>query len=272
LTELSEKVGAAARFVRERWDQSPHAGLILGTGLHAAAEHLAQEAAIPFGEIPYFSQATALGHAGRLICGQWQSIPVVVLDGRLHRYEGYGWNAITFPVRVMHALGTPRLILTNAAGGMNPNFHVGDQMVVLDHLNFLFPGPPDVALLEHSRNPNGPYYDAELIEQARSVARRENIALQQGVYAALPGPNYETRSEYRLLRRCGADAVGMSTVPEVLAAAALGLRVLAVSTITNRALPDALTHTTSDAVVRAAGQASRRLERLLSGVLHELAG
>jgi purine-nucleoside phosphorylase len=241
--------------------------IILGTGLGQFAEHVEVEAVVPYREIPDFPQARGVGHAGRLVCGVLAGVPVVVFEGRCHRYEGYSRDELTLPVRVAAQLGARHLVVTNASGGLDPKFAGGDILLIDDHVDLMFGRTTATGRAPELRS----YYDASHIQRALAIARRENFVAHRGVYVALAGPNYETRAEYRYLRQIGGDAVGMSTVPEVLAAAACGLRVLALSVITNVARPDAPRKTTAEEVVAIAHRAEPKLRQIVAGVIADLA-
>lgn len=288
----------AVAAIRNRWSASPRAGIILGTGLGELAEQVDVEAIIDYIDIPGFAKSTALAHKGRLICGRLAGVPVAVMQGRVHLYEGYPAQQITLPVRVMKALGAELLIATNASGGLNPRFNSGDVVVMEDHVNLIWSAPTlktrsvsegglerqrgSTSLTDDSgsdsrratqfaiRNPAGFPYDAELINTALAIARRENFAAHRGVYVAMTGPSYETRAEYRLLRRLGADCVGMSTVPEVLAAVHCGLRVLGLSIVTNVARPDVFEKVDAEEVLHDAASAGRKVQKIILGVLATL--
>jgi len=196
-------------------------GIILGTGLGSLAEQIEAEAKIPYEDVPHFPRSTAISHAGRLVLGRLCGLPVVAMEGRFHAYEGYSFQQLTFPVRVMKALGAELLVVSNAAGGLNPHYATGDVMVIDDHIN-LMGGNPLIGVNDDVLGPRFPDmcrpYDPRLIERALEIARRENFAAHRGVYVAVTGPNLETRAEYRFLRLIGADVVGMSTIPEALVA------------------------------------------------------
>jgi purine-nucleoside phosphorylase len=270
---LVHHVEAAAESIASRWANTPRVGVILGTGLGEFAREIVVEQSLPYGEIPHFPQSTAPGHSGRLTCGTIGDVPIVAMEGRSHVYEGYPAWQITLPVRVMRRLGIDTLIVSNAAGGLNSYYREGDVMAIVDHINLLWANPlmgeTNEALGDRFPDMSCPY-DIDLIEQAAAIARREDFALHRGVYIALSGPNYETRAEYRMLRRIGGDVVGMSTVPEVIVAAQLGLRVLALSTITNVCLPDALGETDGDAVVAAAAAAEHKLRAIVRSVIRTI--
>src|SRR5438067_1697718 len=240
---LYEKVQSAAAYIRAAWDRAPHAGIILGTGLGSLVKEIKEEASLEYEQIPHFPRSTAIGHRGRLVCGQLAGLSVLAMEGRFHMYEGYPLDQITLPVRVMKALGAKLLVVSNACGGMNPYYRSGDIMLIDDHIN-LMGANPLIGINDDRLGPRFPDmcepYDQKLIERALRVARRENIVAHRGVFVAVPGPNLETRAEYRFLRQIGADVVGMSTVPEVIVAVHCGLRSLGLSIVTHMGLADAL--------------------------------
>lgn len=273
----------AAAAVRRKWIGEPRVGIILGTGLGDSADQVEPATVIDYEAIPHFPRATATSHKSQLVCGTLDGVPVVAMSGRIHAYEGYPFEQIAFPVRVMKALGVELLIVSNASGGLNPRFASGDIVVVDDHINLMFEGPlvgiPIVrdALLSENDGASAPCspsrkppYDPELVDFALRVAQRENFAAHRGVYVAVKGPNLETRAEYRFLRRIGGDVVGMSTVPEVLMAARLGLRVLALSTVTNVCLPDALGRVSGDEIVDLAAAAEPKVRAIIEAILADL--
>ncbi len=266
---LVRQVETATSQIAERWSSRPRMGIILGTGLGSLAREIDEEAVLKYDEIPGFPRSTAVGHTGQLVCGRLRGVPVVVMEGRLHVYEGYPAWQITLPVRVMHKLGVRLLVVSNAAGAVNPNYQVGDVMAVEDHINLMganpLIGPTSEELGDRFPDMSCPY-DPALIERAQQVSRQENFICHRGVYVALTGPNYETRAEYRFVRKLGGDVVGMSTVPEVLVARQLGLRVLALSTVTNVCRPDAPTRTDGDEVVAAASAAEHKLRTIVLGI------
>jgi purine-nucleoside phosphorylase len=268
-----EAIARAADAVRARWPKTPDAALILGTGLGALGREIAIEATIPYDDIPGFPLSTVESHAGRLLCGTLGGKTVVAMQGRLHRYEGYSLQQVTFPVRVLRALGAETLIVSNACGGMHPLWAPGDLMLMADHLNLLgdnpLIGPNDESLGPRFPDMSAPYDDA-LRAHARAVAAAQGITLREGVYVAVPGPNLETRAEYRMLRALGADVVGMSTVPEVIVAVHGGMRVLGLSIITDQCLPDALEPATLEKIVGVATAAEPHLTSVVRGVLERL--
>jgi purine-nucleoside phosphorylase len=235
-------------------------------------EAIALEAAIDYGEVPHFLRSTAVGHRGRLLCGRLGGVPVVAMQGRFHCYEGYSAERATFPVRVMNALGIELLIVSNAAGGLNPNFAAGDVMVIDDHINLLNRNPL-VGVNDDRLGPRFPDmsapYDRRLGERALAIARREDFTCHRGVYIAMLGPTYETRAEIRMLRYFGGDAVGMSTVPEAIVAAHARIPLLGLSTITNVCSPDKPHTTSGEEVVATAETARDKLLAIVAGIVAE---
>ena len=271
---VQERVAEAARVVQARTALVPRVALILGTGLGGLADAIEIDAAIAYADIPHFPLSTVESHRGRLLLGTVDSVPVVAMQGRFHRYEGYELQQVTFPVRVLQALGATTLVVSNACGGMHPLWAAGDLMVIADQINLLgdnpLIGPNDVRLGARFPDMSMPF-DPELRAAAQRAARRLGITLREGVYVAVPGPNLESRAEYRMLRRLGADVVGMSTVPEVIVARHAGLRVLGLSLITDLCLPDALQEATLDQIVAVAARAEPKLTALVTALLPELA-
>lgn len=271
---LLERIEAAAEVVRARSALQPEVGIILGTGLGGLAEEIAVEATILYQEIPGFPLSTVESHAGRLLLGRLANRPVVAMQGRFHRYEGYGLGEVTFPVRVMRALGAEILIVSNACGGMNPLWSPADLVLLSDHINLLgdnpLVGPNDERLGPRFPDMSAPY-DPELRALARAAAVELGITLREGVYVAVPGPNLETRAEYRMLRGMGADVVGMSTVPEVIVAVHAGMRTVGISIITDQCLPDALEPADIGRIIATAGRAEPSLTRLITRLVERLA-
>ncbi len=267
-------VRAAADAVRARWDGRPRAAIILGTGLGGLGREIRAEAEISYADIPGFPLSTVESHAGRLICGTLDGVPVVAMAGRFHRYEGYDLAQVAFPVRAIRALGAEVLLVSNACGGMHPLWAPGDLMVIADHINLLggnpLVGPNDDALGPRFPDMSEPY-DPALRRRAHEVALAQGITLREGVYVAVTGPCLETRAEYRWLRAIGADVVGMSTVPEVIVARHGGMRVLGVSIITDQCLPDALEPATLEKIIAVAGKAEPHLTTLLRTIVKDLA-
>jgi len=269
------RIEAAAAFLRDRIGASfrPDAAVVLGTGLGGVADAMEKAKEIPYDAIPGFPVSGVEGHRGTLLAGTIRGRRVLAMEGRAHFYEGWSLREVTFPVRALRALGTPTLILTNACGGLNPLFRTGDLMVVADHINLMgdspLRGPNDEGL--GPRFPDmGRVYDPALVALAEKVALAEGLALRKGVYAAVPGPQLETGAEYRMLRILGADAVGMSTVPEALVAVHGGMRVAAFSVVTDMGLPDHLEPVDLRKILAAAAEAGPRLARILLGVIEGL--
>lgn len=267
---LSEQIQEAVHLIRQRWKREAYAGIILGTGLGTLTQEIVQETVIPYEEIPYFPRPTTVSHTGQLVCGRLEGLPIVAMEGRFHAYEGYSFQQITFPVRVMRALGAKLLIVSNACGGMNPHYGLGDIVVIDDHIN-LMNGNPLIGPNDDSLGPRFPDmsepYDRKLIDRALAIARREDFVAHRGVYVAVTGPNLETRAEYRFLRGIGADVVGMSTVPEVIVAVHAGMRVLGLSVVTDMCLPDALKPAVVEEILKVAAEAEPKLRKLVVGIL-----
>jgi purine-nucleoside phosphorylase len=270
---LYQRVENAAEEVRRAAAVIPEVGIILGTGLGGLAEEMAVEATVPYERIPGFPLSTVESHAGRLLLGRLGSRPVVAMQGRFHRYEGYQLADVAFPVRVMRALGARVLIVSNACGGMHPLWNPGDLVLLSDHINLLGDNPligaNDERLGPRFPDMSSPY-DSELRALARGVALDQGIVLREGVYVAVPGPSLETRAEYRMLRGIGADVVGMSTVPEVIVGVHAGLRTVGISIITDQCLPDALEPVDIDRIIATARRAEPSLTRLVCGMVERL--
>jgi purine-nucleoside phosphorylase len=271
--DLVRRVRASSEAIRARTQIKPSLAIILGTGLGALADEIETETTIPYEDIPGFPVPTVESHSGRLLLGHLSGQPVVAMQGRFHLYEGYTLSQVTFPVRVMRDLGAETLIVSNACGGMNPMWNVGDLMLIADHINLLGDNP----LIGPNADELGPRfpdmsepYDLKLQDTAIDVAKQERITLRRGVYVAVPGPNLETRAEYRLLRAAGADVVGMSTVPEVIVAIHAGMKVLGVSIVTDMCLPDALKPASVEEIIRVAGAAEPKLTQLIRSVAARL--
>src|SRR3990172_6927771 len=240
MLHLCDQTTESVDYINSQWCGLPRVGIILGSGLGAVGDAIALENAIEYGDVPHFLKSTAVGHKGRLLCGRLGGVPVVAMQVRFHCYEGYSAAAATFPVRVMKQLGIELLIVSNAAGWLNPSFAAGDVMVIDDHINLLNRNPlvdiNDDRLGARFPDMSSPY-DRQLGDRALAIARKHDFVCHRGTYIAMLGPTYETRAEIRMLRQWG-DAVGMSTVPEVIVAAHAGLCVLGLSTITNICSPD----------------------------------
>ncbi len=270
MLQLAAQISEATDAIRKLYSSTPRVGIILGTGLGSLAAQIVTEAKIEYESLPHFPRSTAISHTGQLVCGKLNGVEVVAMEGRFHAYEGYSQQQITFPVRVMKALGAELLIVSNACGGMNPQYACGDIMVIEDHINLLGDNPL-IGVNDDALGPRFPDlcrpYDFALIDQALEIARNENFAAHRGVYVAVTGPNLETRAEYRFLRAIGADVVGMSTVPEVLVAVHAGLRVLGLSIVTDMCLPDALKPASVPEILRIAGEAEPKLRKIVMGIL-----
>ena len=271
-----EQIDQATDTVRTRTSYRPRVGLILGSGLNDLADSVQKPDIIPYAEIPNWPISTVQGHAGRLVIGELDGQTVLVMQGRIHFYEGYGMSQITLPVRVMQRLGLEMLIVTNAAGGVNDKFEPGDVMLITDNLNLMgMTGAnplmgPNIDELGPRFPDMSQAYDRELMEIARKVAASENIQLREGVYCGLSGPSFEGPADLRFLHMIGTDAVGMSTVPEVIVARHGGMRVLGFSGISNKANLDGSTITTHDEVIEAGKTISPKIETIIRGVLRSL--
>lgn len=267
------RIMAAVASIRSRYMGAPDVAIILGTGLGALGREIALDVSIDYAEIPGFPLSTVESHSGRLLFGTLGGKQVVAMQGRFHRYEGYSLQEVSFPVRVMRALGARMLIVSNACGVMNPLWDRGELMLIADHINLLgdnpLIGPNDDSLGPRFPDMSQPY-DLELREIARDVAVKAKIVLREGVYVAVTGPNLETRAEYRMLRNAGADVVGMSTVPEVIVAVHAGMRVLGISILTDRCLPDELEPATVEEIIAVAARAEPHLTTLVRGVLERV--
>ncbi|MBW3631064.1 MAG: purine-nucleoside phosphorylase [Gemmatimonadetes bacterium] len=260
-------------YLRERFTPAPGVILILGSGLGGMADEIVDPVAIPYEQVPGFPRSTVVGHAGRLVAGIVNGVEVVAMQGRFHLYEGWDPSVVALPIRALAALGAGALVVSNAAGGLRPGFQAGDLMLISDHLNLMGKNPlvGPVAVGEERFPDMTAPYDAEFRKIAADVAQEEQIPLQEGVYAAVLGPSYETPAEIRMLRLLGADAVGMSTVPEVIVARALGLRVLGISLISNLAAgisPVPLSHAE---VMEAGARVQEPFGRLIRKLLPRIA-
>ena len=267
---LFDQIQDAATAVRAKWAGSPAVGIILGTGLGNLVQDIKAEAVFPYESIPHMPRSTAPGHKGQLVCGTLAGKTVVAMEGRFHFYEGYSLQQVTFPVRVMKALGCGALVVSNACGGMNPQYGKGDLMLIEDHINLLgdnpLIGPNDDRLGERFPDMCFPY-DRGLLQIARRIALEQQIVCHQGVFVAVSGPNLETRAEYRFLRGIGADVVGMSTVPEVIVGVHSRMRILGISVVTDICLPDALEPVSIPDIIATATEAEKRLRVLVRRVV-----
>ena len=263
----------AVSFIKERLPINPEYLLILGTGLGELAEKMTIELELPYKDIPHFPVSTVESHTGKLLMGYLGGKRVMAMQGRFHYYEGYSMNQIVFPIRVAKMLGIQTLLVSNACGGLNPNFQRGDIMLINDHINFLgdnpLIGPNDPDLGPRFPDMSQPY-TKHLLVTANQVALDAGIKIHQGVYLAVSGPMLETRAEYRYMRQLGADVVGMSTVPEVIAAVHMGMKVLGISVITDECFPDSLEPVSLDDVLNAAAMAKPQLTRIVVGILERL--
>jgi purine-nucleoside phosphorylase len=266
MTSSAPLAEASANAVRARWSRQPRVGLVLGSGLGGLADQIDVEARLDYTSIPHFAAATAPGHRGQCVCGMLAGSAVMAFDGRVHGYEGRTAAQSAFPVRVLSALGAKMLIVTNACGGMNPHYRAGDIMAIQDQINLTWDnplvGPHETGCPDMSQP-----FDPALIARARAIARRSNFSLHVGMYVGVQGPNFETRAEYRFLRRIGGDAVGMSTVAETIVAVQCGLRVLGLSVVTNECLPDRLRPTNADRVLAVAAAAEPNVCEIVVGVI-----
>lgn len=270
---LPERIAETVSIIRGRWPGRPDVAIILGTGLGGLTQRIEIEESIDYGDLPGFAASTVESHRGRLLLGTLGAKRVVAMQGRFHRYEGYSLDVVTYPVRVMRALGARFLVVSNVSGGMNPLWSPGELVLIADHINLLGDNP----LIGPNWDELGPRfpdmsepYDLELQEIAAEVALERGIRLNRGVYVAVPGPNLETRSEYRMLRAMGADVVGMSTVPEVIVGVHAAMRVLGLSIITDECLPDALKPARIEEILAIANRAEPDLTAVVEAVVERI--
>ncbi|PSQ91652.1 MAG: purine-nucleoside phosphorylase [Bacteroidetes bacterium SW_4_67_19] len=268
-----ERVDRAADAIRQEGGTAPATGIILGTGLGALTDELDAEAVLAYDDLPGFPASTVESHEGQLLFGELEGVPVAAMQGRFHLYEGYSPKEVAFPVRVLATLGVETLLISNAAGGMDPHHERGDLVLITDHINLQGANP----LTGPNEDDWGPRfldmsepYDPELRDLAKEKALDASIPLHEGVYLAVVGPMLETKAEYRYMRQIGGDVVGMSTVPEVLAARHMGVRCMAISVVTDECLPDALDPIDVEAALAAAGEAEPKLTRIVKGVVREI--
>lgn len=270
---LWERIQETVRSIRGKVSDVPKIGVILGTGLGGLGEKIEGSKALLYEKIPHFPRSTVEGHRGQLVFGRIGGRSVVVMEGRFHLYEGYTAEEVTYPVRAMRALGGEILIVSNAAGGMNPAYSAGDLMAITDHINLMganpLMGPNDERLGVRFPDMSAPY-DLRLITLAEEVAKAAHIKLHRGVYAAVAGPNLETRAEYRFLRGIGADCVGMSTVPEILVAVHSGMRAFGLSCITDLCIPETLKPASLEEILKVAEAAEPRLTHLISQLIEKI--
>lgn len=274
MLELAAQIQTSTDFIATQWTGTPRVGLILGTGLGTFADQITIDAAIPYEQIPNFPTSTAIGHKGQLICGTLGSVPVVAMQGRFHLYEGYSPKQATLPVRVMRHMGAELLVVSNASGGLNPEYRSGDVMVIEDQINLTFRNPL-IGINDDDLGPRFPDmcqpYDKALVDETLAISRRHGFRCHAGVYAALSGPTYETRAEYRMVRKLGADVVGMSTVPETIVAVHAGMRVLGLSAVTNLCRPDTLESTSGSEVKEAAERAEPKVRFIVREIVEKFA-
>ena len=272
MLEIYGKMEEAVATIKAAWPETPDAGIILGTGLGSLVQQIEVEATLEYDQIPNFPQSTATSHAGRLVCGSLGGKKVMAMEGRFHMYEGYSLKDITLPVRVMKHMGAKLLVVSNACGGMNPYYKCGDIMLIDDHINLMGDNPL-IGINDDRLGPRFPDmsqpYDFGLIDQAMTIARTNDIHVHRGVFVAVPGPNLETRAEYRFLRNIGADVVGMSTVPEVIVAVHCGLPTVGFSIITDLCFPDSLQPAVVEEIIAHANAAEPNLTLLVSKLIAE---
>jgi purine-nucleoside phosphorylase len=270
---ILDQVRETVTFLQSKISARPEVGIILGSGLGDFGAEIEVELSIPYAEIPHFPVSTVDGHQGTLLFGRVSGRQVVVMAGRFHYYEGYRISEVVFPVRVMKFLGISAICISNAAGGVHPDFHVGDIMIINDHISFAtfnpLIGPNDPELGPRFPDMSEPY-DKATIVRAKAIAASQGVKVHEGVYFGVTGPTFETRAEYRLIRTVGADAVGMSTVPEVIVACHMGLKVFAMSVITDLGIRDDLNVISHEEVLEAAKSAAPRMSALLKELLPEL--
>lgn len=273
--ELKNKINETVKFIKDEMGRMPQpdVAIILGTGLGNLAEKIKEKKGLEYWKIPHFPLSTVKSHKGELVFGKIGDKNVVAMEGRFHHYEGYSLDEVTYPVRILRALGAGTLVVSNAAGGMNPKYDYGDLMAIADHINFtgLNPliGPNDESL--GMRFPDFcDLYDPRLIEIAGKIAEEEGISLQKGVYIGVTGPNLETRAEYKFFQIIGADAVGMSTVPEVIVAKHAGFRIFGVSVITDICIPETLKPCNIDEIIKTANEAEPKLTKLIYKLIERI--
>ncbi len=273
IAEYRAKIKETKNFIQSKTDLIPAIGIILGTGLGGLVAEIDITSELSYSDIPNFPVSTVESHAGKLIFGKIAGKKVIVMQGRFHYYEGYSMQEITFPIRIMKELGIKILLISNASGGMNPQFSKGDLMILDDHINLLGSNP----LIGPNLDEYGPRfpdmsepYSKRLIAITEKVAMDNKIKVQKGTFVAVPGPNLETKAEYRFLRFCGADSVGMSTIPEDIVAVHCGMEVLGVSVITDECFPDALKATNVDEIIEVANKAEPKLTLLMKKIIAEL--
>ncbi len=272
MSDLYTQIQEAADFIRSKTDFQPEIGLILGTGLGDLGGEIDAACVIPYGDIPHFVESTATSHQGNLVLGTLAGRRVMAMQGRVHYYEGYTMQQVSLPVRVMKALGAGSLLISNAVGGLNPHFACGDIVVITDHINFMGDNPL-IGINDDRLGPRFPDmsepYDRRYVQTMEQVALEGGIPLKKAVFVAVAGPNLETAAEYRMLRIMGADTVGMSTVPENLAAIHGGMKVVGLQVITDMGLPDNLHPANVEAIIKVANEAQPKLKALVTGFLQK---
>jgi purine-nucleoside phosphorylase len=275
MLELYDQIEEAATAIRKAWPETPHAGVILGTGLGGLVEEMEIATSLDYEAIPNFPKSTATSHRGRLVMGRLEGVPVLVMEGRFHQYEGYPLKKITLPVRVMKRLGAKLLIVSQAVGGLNTRYRAGEIMIIDDQINLMGDNPL-VGINDERLGPRFPDmsapYDPELIDKGLEIARQYNFVAHRGVTVAVTGPNLETRAEYRFLRNIGADVVGMSTIPEAIVAVHCGLRTFGLAVITDMCYPDHAEPVNVEQIIATANSAGPKLRALVCGVLKYDAG
>jgi len=273
VVDLKAKIAESVEYINKKSKIKPKIAIILGTGLGRLAEDIKEKEIIPYDDIPNFPISTVQSHSGNLVLGKLGNKEVVAMQGRFHYYEGYSLEEVTFPVRFMKKLGADIIIISNAAGGMNRSFKRGDLMIITDHIN-LFGNNPLIGPNDEELGPRFPdmseAYSRKLIELALQVALKEKIKLHQGIYAGLTGPTLETPAEYRFLIKIGADAVGMSTVPEVIVANHMGMKVLGISCITDLAIDGVIKKTSLEEILEAASDAEPTMTKLVKKVIEKI--
>lgn len=270
---MLKKIEETSQFLKEKTQIEPTAGIILGTGLNQLSEEISIEETFPYRDIPNFPTSTVKGHEGKLIFGTLGNVKVMAMQGRFHYYEGYSMEELTFPIRVMKAMGVETLILSNASGGLNPDFEIGDIMIIDDHINLM----PENPLRGKNIDELGPrfpdmseVYNKNLIREAKKIARHNKLRYQTGVYAAVSGPTFETPAEYRYIRTIGADAVGMSTIPEAIIARHMDMNVFAISLITDLGVEGKIVEISHDEVLEAAAAAEPLARTIISELVQKL--
>ena len=268
-----DNINEAANYIKNHAAINPSIGLILGSGLGELANQIENPIKIKYDSIPHFPISTVEGHAGQLVIGDLEGKKVLAMQGRFHYYEGYTMQEVTFPVRVMKALGIDTMIVTNACGGLNPDFNAGMLMIINDHINFTGDNP----LIGHNHNELGPRfpdmssaYDQDLIELGQKVAKEQNLNIAEGVYTAVSGPNYVSKAELRLIRNWGSDTIGMSTVPEVIVANHMSMKILGISCITDMAVPDSLESVSHEQVMEMANKVKPDFINLVKGIVSSM--